>query len=139
MQFVCDVPRGRTWFAIETQAEADAEAALMGHAVDRHFERAWSAAAASYKPIDPHGIGRDIGLKDHVRRTMPLFLTLRDGEGAGLATAMLPPRAKHSARFRIIIVGPNNSDPYAVHSEAIAALGRHLSLDLPRENCFPYG
>jgi hypothetical protein len=139
MHFVCDGGGDRTWFGIDTKAEADAEAALMAHAVDRHFERAWAAAAASYKPADPHGIGRDIGLKDHIRRVMPLFLTLRDGDGAGLATAMLPPKNRAISRFRIIIVGPNNTDPYRNHESAIAALGRHVRLDLPRETCFPYG
>jgi hypothetical protein len=139
MRFVCDAPGGAVWFAIETLAEAEAEAALMQHAVDRHFIRAHAAAAASFTSADPHGIGRDIGLKAHVLKTMPLFLTLRDGEGAGLATAMLPPQGRPTPRFRLMIVGPNNADPYPQHGAAIMALSRHFGIELPRAACFPYG
>ena len=139
MRFICDAPLGRTWFAFETLAEAEAEAGAMNHAVDRHFARAQTAAIASYASPDPHGIARDIGLKDHIRRTMPLFLTLRDAEGAPLATAMLPPQGRSTSGFRTIIVGPSNVDPYPRHADAIAAQARHLRIDLPRETCYPYG
>ena len=69
---------------------------------------------------------------------MPLFLTLRDREGGGLATAMLPPRGEDDAGFRIIIVGPGNGDPYPAHDDAIRALGTHFGLTLDRARCFPY-
>ena len=36
MRYVCDAPGGATWFRIETEAEAEAEAALMRHAVDKY-------------------------------------------------------------------------------------------------------
>lgn len=138
MRFVCDAPGGGAWFAIETIAEAEAEAALMQHAVDRHFARAHTLATATFTSPDPNGIMRDIGLKAHILRTMPLFLTLRDEEGAGLATAMLPPQGQPTPRFRIIIVGPSNADPYPDNAAAIAALGRHFGVELARAMCFPY-
>ncbi|MDE0945036.1 MAG: hypothetical protein OSB58_21780, partial [Alphaproteobacteria bacterium] len=72
-------------------------------------------------------------------REMALFLTLRDNEGKGLASAMLPPNGKNKTGFRTIIVGENNGDPYVDYGDAIEALGRHFSLTLLRQDCFPYG
>jgi hypothetical protein len=138
MRFFCNAPRGRTWFALETQVEADAESALMTHAVARHFERAHAAAVMTYAPANPNAIERDIGLKAHVRRTMPTFLTLRADDGTALATAMLAPEVAADTPARLIIVGPNNADPYPAHSDAIAALAAHVGYDLPRSVCFPY-
>jgi hypothetical protein len=139
MKYVCDAPDGKTWFRIETEAEAAQESALMEHAVDKHFHRAREQAQASYKPTAAAGFEQNIGLEAHIQAEMPLFLTLRDREGTGLATAMLPPGANSHGQFRIIIVGINNADPYPDHEEAIAALGRHVGLKLAREDCYPYG
>jgi hypothetical protein len=138
MQFVSDAG-GKTWFRIETEGEAEAESAAMTHAVAKYFRREHEKAMQSFQPpADQPYIERDIGLKAHVARAMPLFLTLRDAEGAALATAMLPPEGKDDAAFRIIIVGSGNADPYPTQGEAIAALGRHFNLSLTRERCFPY-
>ena len=38
--------------------------------------------ANNHQPLDVAGQG----LRDHIQRAMPIFVTLRDGEGAGLAT-----------------------------------------------------
>ena len=85
MQFVCDAPGGLTWFSMETQAEAEAESELMGHAVAKFFRRAVEVARRSYAPREGlAAIERDIGLNDHIRRETPVFLTLRDPEGAAL-------------------------------------------------------
>jgi hypothetical protein len=51
---------------------------------------------------------------------------------------MLPPEGRNQANFRIIIVGPENADPYATQSEAIEALAAHFGLELKREACYPY-
>ncbi|MBB3018810.1 hypothetical protein FHR70_001864 [Microvirga lupini] len=83
-------------------------------------------------------VEQDIGLKDHIRRVMPLFLTLRDAEGQALVTAMLPPGGRPEPAFRIIIVGPENRDPYPDHEEAIEALGDYFGLTLDRTHCYPY-
>jgi hypothetical protein len=139
MIYVCDAPGRKTWFRIETDAEAEAEAALMRHAVDKYFFREIAKARESYRA--PHGAAameRDIGLKAHIARTSPLFLTLRADDGEGLATAMLPPQGRNQANFRIIIVGAANADPYPEHGAAIAALANHYEVELPREDCFPY-
>ena len=139
MRYVCDAPGGATWFRIETEAEAEAEAALMRHAVDKYFRRHEAAARESYRaPAGTPGFEQAIGLKDHIARTMPLFLTLRADDGEGLATAMLPPEGRNQAGFRIVIVGPENADPYASHAPAITALARHFGVELKREDCFPY-
>jgi hypothetical protein len=119
--------------------EAERESELMQHAVAKHFRRAEEQARTNYKPTSTVYIEQDIGLKAHLQRTMPLFLTLRDGDGNGLATAMLPPGGKEDSGFRVIIVGANNGDPYPDHGPAIAALGRHFGLTLERKDCFPYG
>ena len=139
MQFVCDAPGGKTWFRIETEAEAEAEAQLMRHAVNTYFARTLQVAAASYRPQPGAIAERNIGLKDHIARAMPLFLTLRADDGEALATAMLPPGGKDDAKFRIIIVGPSNSDPYPSQGDAIKALSDKFGLALKREKCFPYG
>jgi hypothetical protein len=139
MQFVCDAPDGKTWFRLETESEAVHESGEMKHAVEKYFRREREKAAANYRPTSRHFIERDIGLSAHLSREMPLFLTLRDREGNALATAMLPPQGRNEPSFRIIIVGPANSDPYPAHGPAIEALGAHYKLTLDRESCFPYG
>jgi hypothetical protein len=138
MQYVCDGPGARTWFRIETEGEAQTESEAMKHAVEKYFRREREKAVQSFTPTAQAFIERDIGLAAHVARTMPLFLTLRDGEGNPLATTMLPPEGKEEASFRIIIVGPANADPYPAQGEAIEALGKHFGLTLTRERCFPY-
>lgn len=136
MRYVCDAPGRRTWFRIETDAEAEAETRLMHHAVEKHFRREQERARQSYRPGS--GIERDVGLKDHLARTTPLFLTLRADDGAGLATAMLPPRGRNDPDFHTIVVGPENADPYVAYGDAILALGRHFGLNLERARCYPY-
>jgi hypothetical protein len=138
MQFICDAPDAKTWFRLETEGEALQESQIMRHAVDKYFRREKEKAAASYQPATTTYIERDIGLAAHIKREMAAFLTLRDREGAALATAMLPPGGRDDQAFRIIIVGPANADPYPKEEEAIAALGKHYGLALTRERCFPY-
>jgi hypothetical protein len=139
MQYVCDGLDGKTWFRIETEGEAALESDLMGHAVEKHFRQAREQAVGSYIPPAGLYIEQNIGLQSHLQRTMPIFLTLRDEEGNGLATAMLPPRHRKDPGFRIVIVGPRNSDPYPEHARAIGKLGEHFGLTLDRARCFPYG
>lgn len=138
MQYVCDAGGRRTWFRIETEAEAAAESESMRHAVEKYFRREREAAVRSYKPLTTNYIERDIGLAAHIQRSMPLFLTLREHDGTPLATAMLPPLAKADESFRTIVVGPANGDPFAAHDAAIQALGKHFNLSLTRERCYPY-
>src|SRR5918992_4780256 len=105
MQYVCDAPKGKTWFRIETEAEAALESQAMQHAVEKHFRQAWRDAAKSYVPPSGAFIERDIGLKAHILSVMPIFLTLRDQDGQALATAMLPRGGSPDLVFRAIIVG----------------------------------
>jgi hypothetical protein len=138
MQFVCDAPHG-TWFRMETEAEAIQESQLMNHAVEKYFRQQADEAAKSFVPPPTmRPFEQKIGLKAHVQRTMPLFLTLRDSEGNGLATAMLPPGGKDERSFRPIIVGPANADPYSKYGDDIKALARHYGLTLDPARCFPY-
>ena len=139
MQFICDAPGGKSWFRIETEGEAAFESDAMSHAVEKHFHLAWDAAMESYPASGRSFVEQNIGLKDHIRRAMPLFLTLRDAEGNALATAMLPPGGQYDPAFRIIVVGPSNRDPYPEHEGAIARLGLHFGLNLDRSHCYPYG
>lgn len=138
MNFVCDAPDNKAWFQIETEAEAILESDAMRHAVEKYFRREEAKARERYQPASCAGIERDIGLKAHVQRTMPMFLTLRDREGNALATAMLPPGGGGDLSFGAIIVGVENADPYIAQSAAIEALGQHLGIMLSRERCFPY-
>jgi hypothetical protein len=138
MKYVCDAPGDKTWFRIETVAEAAVESDVMRHAVEKFFRQEHEKAMQSYQPPSGAFIERDIGLNAHVQRSMPLFLTLRDGEGNALATAMLPPDGRDERNFRMIVVGAGNNDPYTEQGEAIRALARHLGIALDRERCYPY-
>ncbi len=138
MKHVCDAPAGKTWFRIETEAEAADESKMMRHAVEKYFCSEQAKAAQSFQPPSSRFIEQEIGLKAHLQREMPLFLTLRDQDGNGLATAMLPPRGRDQPGFRPIIVGAQNSDPYPAQGEAIEALARHFGLNLDRARCYPY-
>ncbi len=142
MLFICDAPDHKTWFAFETEAEAEAESAMMNHAVAKYYHRAISMTKASYRPREGlASIERDIALKGYVARHAPLFLTLRDAEGAGLATAMIPRDRLHEGVDiqGAVIVGPGNADPWPDHTDAISALERHLGVGLPRSHAYPYG
>ena len=142
MLFVCDAA-GKAWFRIETEAEAARESELMRHAVEKHFRRAYEQASQTYRPAPGPFVEQDIGRAAHIRRTMPVFLTLRDAEGNALATAMLPPPRQAAGRdgsaICPMVVGPGNSDPYPEHGDAIRDLGRHFGLALDRGRCYPYG
>lgn len=138
MQYICDAPDKKTWFRLETEWEAEQESALMEHGVEKYFRRARECAKESYKPTSPLFIEQNIGLEAHIRKVMPQFLTLRDGDGNGLATAMLSPGDGQDSSFRKIIVGVGNSDPYPDHGEAIRALGEKLGITLERASCYPY-
>ena len=138
MRYVCDAPDGKTWFQIETEAEAALESDLMNHVVEKHFRQAREHTKSSYVPPSGSYIERDIGLKAHLQRVMPVFLTLRDQEGNGLATAMLPPPGQEVRAVRPVIVGVGNSDPFPQHGEAIRALGEHFGRILDRVWCYPY-
>jgi hypothetical protein len=138
MKYVCDGRGRKTWFRIETEAEAVQESQLLDHAVEKHFRRHRDHAASTFKPASSVYIEQNIGLASHIQQEMPLFLTLRDHDGTGLATAMLPPRGLDCPGFQTIIVGLGNRDPYPDHGEAIEALGRHFGLTLDRERCYPY-
>jgi hypothetical protein len=138
MQYVCDAPPD-TWFRLVTVGEAAEESRLMDHAVERYFREAYEKAQRSYvPPPESRFIEQNIGLKDYILRTMPMFLTLRTNEGKALATAMLPPGGKAVPSFRPIIVGSANADPYPSLGSQIAALSRHFGLPLDRERCYPY-
>ena len=138
MKYVCEAPAGKTWFRIETEVEAEREAQLMRHKVEKYFRNEQQAATASYQPTSSVYIEQQIGMKAHLARAMPLFLTLRANDGTPLATAMLPPGGRPTSGFRIIIVGPDNGDPYASEADSIEALGKHFGLTLDRSSCFPY-
>lgn len=138
MQYVCDAG-AKTWFRIETLAEAALESQIMDHVVEKYFRQAYEQATHSYAPPrSAPAIERNIGLKAHIQRKMPWFLTLRDCEGRALVTAMLPPAACDDRGFRPIIVGFANSDPYSDHAGAIRQLGQHFGLTLDPARCYPY-
>jgi hypothetical protein len=138
MKYVCDAPGGKTWFRIETEAEAVAESDVMRHAVEKFFRKEQEKAAQTFKPLSTVYFEQEIGLKAHIQRQMPLFLTLRDDDGTALVTAMLPPGGQDDRTFRPIIVGLANSDPYVEHADAIRGLGQQFGLALERARCYPY-
>lgn len=138
MQFILDAG-DMTWFRLETLAEAAAESRDMNHAVERYFRDAHEKAVQSYAPPKGAPISeQNIGLKDHIKRMMPMFLTLRDRDGKAHVTAMLPPAGKDERAFRPIVVGAANADPYPRHDAAIETLAEHYGFELDPDRCFPY-
>jgi hypothetical protein len=138
MLFICDAPGGKIWFQIETEMEAARESQLMNHAVEKYFLRARDAAAATYTPTSRAFIEQDIGLASHIKASMPVFATLRDAEGGGLVTAMLPPKGRRDSAFTCVVVGPSNADPYPQHADAIITLAAFFGVSLDRDQCYPY-
>lgn len=138
MKYVCDAAGGRTWFRIETEAEAVMESDAMNHAVEKYFRREREKAVQTYRPPSGSFFEQEIGLSAYIQRAMPLFLTLRDDEGTALVTAMLPPGGRHDDTFRSIVVGSGNADPYPEQGDAILALGAHFGIALERGRCYPY-
>ncbi len=138
MRYVCDAAGGKTWFRIETEVEAASESETMRHAVEKYFRKEQEKAAQSFRPISKVSFEQEIGLKAHIQREMPLFLTLRDGDGTPLTTAMLPPNGKDDRSFRPIIVGSGNADPYPDEGDSIRALAEHYGMTLERGRCYPY-
>src|SRR5579864_8436576 len=138
MRYVCDGPGGKTWFRIESEAEAVAESETMRHAVEKYFRKEHVKAAQSFQPISKVRFEQEIGLKAHIQREMPLFLTLRESDGTPLATAMLPPNGRDDRSFRPIIVGPNNADPYPEQDDETRAQAQHYGMTLERARCYPY-
>jgi hypothetical protein len=136
MEYVCDAPRNRTWFRLMTEGEAVSESLEMHHAVEKHYRRERERAVDAFHPNTSVFIEQDINKEDHIRRAMPLFLTLRDQDGRPLVTAMLPPKGKSGGGC--ILVGPGNADPYPENADAIAALGAHFGITLDRSSCYPY-
>jgi hypothetical protein len=139
MKYICDAPAGKTWFRFETVAEAAAESEQMRHTVEKYFRRERDKASETFQPVSTRFVEQEIGREAHIQREMPLFLSLRDDDGTGLVTAMLPPRGAEDTSFRPIIVAPANADPYPDHGDAIEALARHFGLALERSRCYPYG
>ena len=138
MQYVCDAGT-KTWFRFETEQEAALESRAMSHAVEKYFKQAQDEAVRIYvPPKSAQYIEQNIGLKAHLQKAMPRFLTLRDAEGNALVTAMLPPEGEDEKSFRPIIVGAENTDPYAEHAEAIQALAKHYGFTLDPVRCYPY-
>ena len=138
MKYICDAGSD-TWFRLETEAEATLESQVMEHAVEKYFRQARELALRSYQPPKELSvIEQNIGLKDHVQRAMPLFLTLRDREGVPHVTAMLPPKGKDDRTFKPIVVGRANGDPYPTHGPAIRKLGEHFGMTLDAARCYPY-
>lgn len=139
MIYICDAPDGKTWFRLENDIEAEQESEFMGHAVAKHFAREQKQAEESFKPASSVSFEGNIGRGAHIQHEMPLFVTLRNQEGEGLVTAMLPPGGRSNAAVKSMVVGPKNADPYPEHEAAIRALGDHFGLTLDRQSCFPYG
>jgi hypothetical protein len=138
MKFICDAPGGRAWFRIETEEEATQESAMMRHSIERYFRAEMDKARQNFRPPSSVFFEQEIGLKAHLQREMPLFLTLRDDRGAPLVTAMLPQARAPERSVRSIVLAVGNTDPYMKYSDAIFALGRHLHLTLDRMRCYPY-
>ena len=138
MKYVCDAPGGKTWFRIETEAEAITEADVMRHNVAKYFCSEKDKATKSFQPPSRVLFEQEIGLAAHLQRVMPLFLTLRDSEGNAVVTAMLPPDGQERDGFSPIIVGRANTDPYPAYDEAIRSLGAHFGIRLNRARCYPY-
>ena len=140
MQYVCDAPKGRTWFRIETEGEAAHESRLMRHTVEKYFCREREKAVRSWRPERPKRRSSATSASRPMYSERCRFSSrCATGRVMHWLTAMLPPGGKDRGGFRIIIVAASNADPYPEQDAAIAALGAHFGLTLDRHRCFPYG
>jgi len=147
MQYICDAPGRKAWFRIESSGEAAIESAVMKNAIEVQYENTRRAAIQTYQPSSRlHFIERNIGLNAHIARTMPMFLTLRDGEGNHLANAMLPPCGRDDDTFVSRVVGPAGMDALTAEAEAVDALEKHFGLSIhnkkysaPSHSMIPFG
>jgi len=134
MQYVCDAPGRRAWFRIETEGEATLEAQEMRHSLDYFFRHEHAAARRSYAPCDRLSfIERDIGLSAHLKRTMPIFLTLRERDGTPVASAILP-QDPDSETVAARVIGAGDCDAFRAEREALIALEAHLGKKLRRQS-----
>ena len=138
MRYVCDARAAGRGFASRARPRRSPNSEMMHHAVEKYFRKEHERAAQSFRPVSKVNFEQEIGLKAHIQREMPLFLTLRDDSGTPLATAMLPPNGREDRSFRPIIVGPGNADPYPEQGDAIRALATHYGIPLERSRCYPY-
>ena len=130
MQYVCDAGE-YTWFRIETLGEASLESRVMNHTLETNFREAYEAAARLHTPSKSvRFVEQNIGLKAHIQRTMPMFMTLRAQDGTPLVTAILPPAGRDERSFRPLVIGSANTNPYTKHGAAIRKLAEHYSLSL---------
>ena len=134
MEYVCDAPGRKTWFRIESENEALVESETMRNSIEIQYESARRDAIRKYLPSPRlQSFERDIGLKAHLQRTMPMFLTLRDREGTPLANATLPPCGEYDGSYTGRVIGPNGTDALVSQADAVGALERHfgLAIQLP--------
>jgi hypothetical protein len=89
MRYVCDAPGSKTWFRIETEAEAVAESETMRHAVEKYFRKEQDKATQSFRPISKVSFEQEIGLNAQVQRVIRMCFPLGDIVGSRLARAML--------------------------------------------------
>ena len=138
MRYVCDAAGGKTWFRIETEAEAASESEVMRHAVEKYFRKEQEKATQSFRPISKVYFEQEIGLKAHIQREMPLFLTLRADDGTPLATAMLPPAARTTAASARSSSAPAMPIPTPRKATQFARSREHYGVTLERARCYPY-
>ena len=81
-------------------------------------------------------IEQDIGKEAHIRRAMPLFLTLRDENGQALVTAMLPPSGKKAAAASLS--GRAMPIPTPNMRRRSRHWATHFGITLDRTSCYPY-
>ena len=138
MQYVCDAGES-TWFRIETQGEATLESRVMNHTLENNFREAYETAASLHSPAKSvRFVEQNIGLKAHIQRTMPMFLTLRAKDGTPVVTAILPPSGRDERSFRPIVIGPANTNPYPKYGAAIRTLGERFGLALDPSRSYRY-
>jgi hypothetical protein len=115
MRFVCDAAGRKTWFGIETEAEAARESELMRHAVEKHFRRAHEQASQAYRPrAGGPSFEQDIGRAGAHPPGHAGVPDAADGDGDALATRDAPASAGGGADNLVcspMVVGPGNADP----------------------------
>ena len=109
----------------------------MNHTLENTFRDAYETAAKLHSPAKSvRFVEQNIGLKAHIQRTMPMFLTLRAKDGTPLVTAVLPPIGRDGITFRPIVIGPANTNPYPKNVAAIRKLAEHYGLDLEQTRSY---
>ena len=129
----------RHGFASRPRPRRSPNSETMRHAVEKYFRKEQDKATQSFRPISKVYFEQEIGLKAHIQREMPLFLTLRDdGRHAARYRDAAARAGATTAAFARSSSGPAMPIPIRSRAMRFARSAQHYGMTLERARCYPY-